>query len=232
MRRILIPAIVILVAREAYGCGVCALAAIDWVLPPAQLWIFLPLSWFVASAVATRFSGVPFGPSLPAASVWAVVALFVAAALIGPLATIPLGMTAAVVWLRTALSSTHRRKSAVVVVGVVHLIAVTAGVGYGLRARQTRSVGEYVCKWPASAPARAKFAQLAATGAQAAPSYRYIVRNARDEHLTIAAAEGLARAGESADIQLLESVRSRIRDAEDRQRVTLAITHLRRRTGN
>ena len=110
MRRLLISIALLLFAREALACGYCAIAAVDGLLPPVWLWFLLPLSWFVMSAVTARVSGVPFGPSLPTAFVGAPIAFVFGASFFGPLATIPLGVIAAIAWARVICSKVYSRR--------------------------------------------------------------------------------------------------------------------------
>lgn len=230
MRKLLIPVGVLFAAHEALACGVCVMAIADSIFPPAFLWFWLSLSWFLTSAIATAASRVPFGPSLGVAALWTFGCFFLGGAFFGPFATVPLGVVAAVVWFRTVTSDVHRRKYAVVAVGVAHLSFFIAGSAYGIQVLSHRSTAQYVCQWPGTGPGRAKFRELAVLGEKAAPSYRFIIANGRG-FLVVEAAEELARIGDRRDIMLLESLRPAMHTDDERKRLTSAIYELRARNG-
>src|SRR3989442_3615746 len=90
----------------AVACGICVLGMADLFFPPIVLWFFLPFSWFVLTGVVSTVfrRHFPFQPGL-FASIGITAAAFVAgAAMLGPLASLPLVIPPIYAFLSVAFS--------------------------------------------------------------------------------------------------------------------------------
>jgi hypothetical protein len=229
----------VLAAAPMAACGICMLAAVDYVAPPAFLWFWLPVSWFVLTSIVTSVAGVgvAFIPGILGSFALAFAALIVGSAFLGPVATVPLAIPCAALFVKSLgrrvewPSGVLRR--GVMMIGAVHVLAMTIGVVFAVRTLQTRTEAAYICRWPATGPARGRFKNLSRRGVAAAADYRFIVANSDYSYLTGDAAEQLGTVGQARnDVPLLEAALARFTsEPYAEERIRSAISVLKQRAG-
>jgi hypothetical protein len=219
-------------SARATACGVCSLAIVDRFFPPAFLWFWWPVAWFVSASILAAIFGMRLRgiPGVFATIGIAAAALFVGAAAAGPLSTIPLAIPPVLGLFRLVRQRAAKDVFGRVylAVGIVFLAVAGYGVVRGVIVLRHRTDAEYICRWSSTGLARAMFRSLNAKGPSAAGDYRYILANSEYEYLLADTAEALVRVGvPSIDLPLLQKALLRVpRDSESATRIRSAISAL------
>lgn len=195
-----------------FACGVCGWANFDYLAPPILLWLLLSVSWFSSQVIVGhtfKVSKLLFQPDL---GVGLLIVLFATGAfmvvglpfffLLMPFAV---GVLLEVLFFRRSSDFPPKARRAILVVGVIHVIAVSFCAGLTHRILTTRTEAQYIVKWGHTAPGRVRFEQLQAREPQSLEQYRYIVLNGRRSWVTESAERIAAVSRDESDIALLET---------------------------
>ena len=225
------------VSSPVTACGLCVLAAVDFAAPPAFLWFWLPISWFVLTSILASLAGYRLAhvPGIVVGLAIAFAALFVGGAFLGPISTIPLAVFPVYLFVKSWVHGdewpSQRLRWGVAVVGSLHVLAIAIGVGVGVRTLQTRTDGAYICRWSGTAPGHARFKELARHGNAALADYRFILGHSDAPYLAAETAEVLANVGHwHQDVPILEATLARFAGDQDAStRIRAAISKLKHR---
>lgn len=192
------------------ACSICVWAILEYLLPPFGFWMLFSASWFLSnSTVATLFKAkLPIHPTIGLALVL-VLGAFVIFMGIGLPLFLPLIPVAAIAFLRLLADwqSTKypvKLRRAVLVVGAIHVIAFSYGIGLTHRVRTTRTDAQYVARWGNLGAGSGLFKKMNEREPQSLDEYRYIVKSGR--HLVVESAHRIAAiSNDPADVELVES---------------------------
>ena len=193
------------------ACNICVWAIFDYLLPPLGFWMLFSTSWLLSnSVVAIRFkTEFPIHRNISLALVM-ILGAFVLFALTGLpffLLLIPVAAFGFLKFLGDWKNVQYpvKLRRVVLVVGAIHIIALSYGAGLTYRVRATRTDAQYVARWGNLGAGKGLFEKMRGREPQSLDEYRFIVRSRR--HQVVESAQRIAAiSNDPADIDLIESV--------------------------
>ena len=172
-------------ASPAHACTSCAFALADWFLPPVSLWCLLALVGYLSAPVlcATRRIRLGGVPTLPQALL-AVLCLLLAAALLGPIALLPLLIQPLILAARCCLLSKAVPSPSPLSPALRRLYKTLAAAMlilfcFSLYTRAKRTDGQFIVRWAGTGAAHNALEGLRQRETHSQDEYRYIVRHAQ-----------------------------------------------------
>ncbi len=166
----------------AEACGVCVLSMVDYILPPGLFWFFYPVVGFLFMSAACSFEGerMAFIPTIGRAVVLSLVCIILGASLVGPIATIPLGLPVIVatfrMWRLQGKSVPQKGFPNLVLVAGIAFCAVGLSVSlWGVMRRASCSQVEFMVQWPTSPITRGRLDGLRSREPESLEEYRGMI---------------------------------------------------------